>query len=728
MNMLQYLDKNGHIKNPEGFKRLGLTADDIKKWYRWMLTLRIFGEHANRAATLAVDDSDPHNKLVPLYVSPRGQEAAQIASAYALGKDDWLFWYMRSHGGLLVKGIDLQLMWKIFMGILTPDDMQHLLTLGIMPYYIIVGGHLMHAVGKSWGNKLSGKTNAISMACFGDGTVATGSFHSTLNFSGIHKIPTILFCENNGIALSTPNELESATPIFKKALAYGITGERVDGRDPFAVYDAVKRHAANARLTGYPALIEAVVDRLDDHTSAMPAKTKAWEQKLAEAAQRDPLPRFKKFLQHEAQEYFGFTWTEEDDANLRDKVEAEVKLGAEIALEKRKGMSGAAVVAQEEVQAREEQTDELYRNLESISFAPPEIPDARGITALNFALHDIMQTDPRVIILGEDVAAVGSVFQQTSLPVKFVKKYLPEQIENLTSHCLPLLNIFGKNRVIDTPLDENGIVGSAIGLVLAGYRPIVEIQFGGFIWACMEQIVTQLSQLRHRSKYVLKLPIVIRVPYGGGPWLPHHREFEAPALANLPDLILMCPSTAQDWYDIMWAAIACDKPVIIFEDKNLHRDDILKDILLRRPPHVQIEEIGIRVARPGTDVTLVSYGRLVYQCLDMAEVLQKENISVEVLDMRRLAPLDQQTLIKSVQKTGRIMYMGEEPKEYGLGAEVISTAALSDTYDYLQARPARIGPERVNQPDPPFWKYYFPRNEEIIKKIRGLVKYEFIQK
>lgn len=266
--------------------------------------------------------------------------------------------------------------------------------------------------------------------------------------------------------------------------------------------------------------------------------------------------------------------------------------------------------------------------------------------ALNTGLRHAMEADDMVMLLGEDIGRLGGVFRVTDM----------------------LQKDFGELRVVDSPLGEAGIVGGAIGLAMAGYRPVCEIQFDGFVFPAMNQIITQLAKYRHRSEGAVRLPITIRIPVGGGIGaIEHHSESPEAYFAHTPGLKVVTPSTPQDAYSLLRWSIESDDPVIFLEPKRSYwlKGDVDTSLAPSGQP-------GAVVVRPGDDVTLVAYGALVPVALEVAEVCAEEGRSVEVIDLRSLSPIDDVTIIESVNRTGRLVVTHEASLTAGLGAEIAS--------------------------------------------------------
>ncbi|MBI1758478.1 MAG: alpha-ketoacid dehydrogenase subunit beta [Actinobacteria bacterium] len=264
--------------------------------------------------------------------------------------------------------------------------------------------------------------------------------------------------------------------------------------------------------------------------------------------------------------------------------------------------------------------------------------------ALNEGLRRAMERDPKVVIMGEDVGKLGGVFRITD----------------------GLQKDFGEDRVIDTPLAESGIVGTAIGLAMRGFRPVCEIQFDGFVYPAFDQIVSQLAKVHYRSAGAVRLPVVIRIPFGGGIGaVEHHSESPEAYFAHTAGLKVVACSNATDGYFMIQQVIASDDPVIFFEPKRRYWEKAELDTTATPDPLWQA-----RVVRPGTDVTVLAYGPMVKTALEAASAAAADGVSLEVIDLRALSPLDMAAVLESVNRTRRCVVVHEAPANVGLGAEL----------------------------------------------------------
>ncbi len=316
--------------------------------------------------------------------------------------------------------------------------------------------------------------------------------------------------------------------------------------------------------------------------------------------------------------------------------------------------------------------------------------------ALNAGLRRALEADPKVVIAGEDVGKLGGVFRVTE----------------------GLQKDFGEHRVIDSPLAESGIVGTAVGMALRGYRPVCEIQFDGFVYPAFDQIVSQAARLHYRSRGLLRMPIVIRIPYGGGIGaVEHHSESPEAYFGHTPGLKVVTCSNPVDAYWMIQQAISSDDPIIFFEPKRrYHERAEVDESVPPQPLH------SARVARPGTEVTLIAYGPMVKTCLDAAEAAQEEGHDLEVIDLRSLSPLDMAVVVESVQKTGRAITVHEAQLSLGMGAELAARITEQCFYS-LEAPVLRVGGFDIPYPPSRVEEEYLPDLDRVLDMVDRSLAY-----
>ncbi len=313
--------------------------------------------------------------------------------------------------------------------------------------------------------------------------------------------------------------------------------------------------------------------------------------------------------------------------------------------------------------------------------------------ALNEGLRRALEADPKVMIMGEDVGRLGGVFRVTD----------------------GLQKDFGEHRVVDTPLAESGIIGTAIGLALRGYRPVCEIQFDGFVYPATDQIVSQLAKMHYRSRGKVTLPVVIRIPFGGGIGaVEHHSESPEVIFAHTAGLRVVACADAADAFSMIQLAIASDDPVIFFEPKRRYWDKGEVDTAAPLDGALALDRA--RTVLPGDDVTLLSYGPLVRTCVEAAMAARDEGRSIEVIDLRSLSPLDLDTITASVARTGRCVVAHEAPVYAGLGAE-IAARVTEQCFYRLEAPVLRVGGFAVPYPVARLEEHYLPDLDRILDGV-----------
>ena len=319
------------------------------------------------------------------------------------------------------------------------------------------------------------------------------------------------------------------------------------------------------------------------------------------------------------------------------------------------------------------------------------------VEAINLALKQEMARDPRILILGEDVGKDGGVFRVTQ----------------------GLLDQFGDKRIVDTPLSESAIIGASIGLAVYGLRPIAEIQFEGFSFACMEQLVSHASRLRNRTRGRYECPLVVRIPYGGGIRAPeHHSDSNEAYFVHTPGLKVVVPSTPYEAKGLLTAAIRDPDPVVFMEPKRIYRslrEEVPDDEYL-----ISLDQA--RVVNEGSDVTLIAWGAMLQVTLQAAKQMDEKGISSEVIDLRTLSPLDSHTILESVKKTKRAVVVHEAPRRCGVGAEIVARINEMGLV-YLEAPVERVTGFDTVMPLPKLEKFYLPDARRVVQAIDRVMNF-----
>ncbi|MBO1416427.1 alpha-ketoacid dehydrogenase subunit beta [Streptomyces sp. FH025] len=310
--------------------------------------------------------------------------------------------------------------------------------------------------------------------------------------------------------------------------------------------------------------------------------------------------------------------------------------------------------------------------------------------ALNSALRRSLELDPKVVLMGEDIGRLGGVFRITE----------------------DLQKDFGEHRVMDSPLAESGIVGTAVGYALRGYRPVVEIQFDGFVYPAFDQIVAQVAKLHARSLGTVRIPMVIRIPYGGGIGaVEHHSESPEALFAHTAGLRVVSPATPEDAYWMLRQAVDSEDPVVFFEPKRRYWDK--GEVDTERPP---APLHAARIARPGEHLTLAAYGPMVKVCLEAAAAAERDGLSLEVVDLRSLSPIDFPTLEESVRRTGRLVVVHEAPVFLGTGSEIAARVTERCFY-HLEAPVLRVGGFHLPYPPSRLEETYLPDLDRVLDAV-----------
>jgi 2-oxoisovalerate dehydrogenase E1 component len=597
-------------------------------------------------------------------LSAAGHELVGVVCAQALisGKD-WGLPYYRDQGFALGIGCHLRELFGVFLGRSTENHSGG----RMMPHHYsdksrriicqssVVGSQFLHAVGKALAIKNTGKDEVVYVSA-GEGATSQGDFHEALNFAAIHSLPVIFVIQNNGWAISVPVEEQSAGGSLINVMRgfHGMAVEEVDGTDFEQLKQAMDRAVMRGRAHQGPTTLMAHVPRIAAHSNSdNPKKYLSDEQEHGQLT-RDPLPRFEKWVSDQG------LCTEEEIEWVKTAAFDEVEEAASQAENlpfPSPGSSRFHVFAS---------YDPPVSLLEEI---PQEGEKIVIMDAINHALIEEMEHDPHVVVFGQDVAhGKGGVFGIT---------------RTLTER-------FGKNRCFNTPLAESTIVGIAIGLAIDGnHKPVAEVQFADYLWTGINQLFNEASSIHYRSNGQWEVPMVLRMPCGGyiqgGPY--HSQSIEG-FLTHCPGLKVVIPSNAADAKALLKTAIRDPNPVIFLEHKGLYRQQKFcarvepsKDYLL---PFGQANRV-----REGNDVTVIAWGMMVVMAYEVAEKLSFEGISVEVLDLRTLVPLDSSSIMRSVQKTGKALIAHEAPRNCGFGAE-IAARINEEVFEYLDAPIKRV--------------------------------------
>ncbi|HUQ63359.1 MAG TPA: pyruvate dehydrogenase complex E1 component subunit beta [Acidimicrobiales bacterium] len=673
---------------------LGLSDFDVVAMYRTILLAR------------AVDQKGwnlTRSGKARFVIPGSGQEAAQVGSAWALRKGhDVVLPYYRDVGVVLTMGMTAR---EVLLNVMArPDDPNSggrqmpshwgSKRLGIITGSSPIATQLPHAAGLARAAQIRGD-DSVTVCYFGEATASKGDFHEALNYAGIHRLPLVLLCENNEYAISVPMTLQSAVAnVADRAGAYGFGGVVVDGNDPLAVYESTKTAVELARRGGGPTLVECKTYRLLPHTSDDDDRAYRSAQEVEAWREKDPVTRTREYLLNNG------LLTVDDDEQLCDEVQNEVNEAAKRAVDAAEAAPESAFTR---VYARPIHpiprapviagATALLRPVPSDAGARPAV-ERSVLESVRHTLHELMAGDEQIVVLGEDVGRLGGVFRAT---------------EGLHAR-------YGDKRVMDTPLAESAIVGIGIGLALAGYRPVVEIQFADFLHSAFDQIVSEAAKTHYRSNGDFHVPLVIRAPWGGGT---HRAIYHSQAVeawyAHVAGLKVVVPSVPSDVAGLLRSAVEDPDPVLFLEHKKTYRR-------VRGPVPEGDWRVPIGLAdvvRAGDDLTIVTYGLHRHLCAEAVESLTDDGHSVELIDLRTISPLDRETVLESVVKTGRLLIVHEDNISFGVGGEVAAIVAEEAFYD-LDA-PVR----RLAMADVPAMPYAIPMEKAVsigVDEIRNAAR------
>ena len=627
---------------------------ELKRLLKTMLVIRAFEVRTSELFQSGFVKGTAHSSV--------GQEAVAAGAGYPLLRSDFIATHHRGHGHCIAKGADVSRMMAELLG--RRDGIcgglggsMHVadIELNIIGANGVVGASMGLGVGAALAAKQRKSTDA-GVAIFGDGGANEGIFHEAMNMAAIWKLPMVFLCENNQYGLSTPfSEVTAGGSISARAAGYGVPGETIDGNDVVAVFAAVDAAIARARAGEGPTLIEAITYRHGDHSMRANLPGYREDEEVERWKAMDPINRCAAMMKQR-----GALTDAEYDAMV---AEAEASIDIAVDFAKNSPEPDASMLL-----------SAVSAPSKSARAVEPA-PGTREITyleAIKEAMSQEMERDERVFVIGEDVGHIGGTFGVTR----------------------GLFQRFGKDRLMNTPISEMGIAGAAVGSAVCGRRPIAEIQIFDFVTFMMDMIVNQAAKLRYMLGGSPTVPVVFRGPQGGGIRLAaqHSQSLEA-WFAHVPGLIVVAPSTPYDAKGLLIASIRDDNPVMFLEHKLLYLGQT-------GPVPEASYEIPIGKAdikRAGTDVTVIATQVMVERALSAAEVLSRENISVEVIDPRTLRPLDMDCFIKSVKKTHRCVVVHEAWRTGGLGGEI--AAQINElAFDWLDAPVERLGAMEVPMP------------------------------
>jgi 2-oxoisovalerate dehydrogenase E1 component len=548
------------------------------------------------------------------------------------------------------------------------------------------------------------KADEVVYVSAGDGTTSEGEFWESLNTACNLKLPVLYLIEDNGYAISVPVEVQTAGGSISQ-LVRGFPDlyiDECDGTDLFDSYDSVKRAFEYCRERRGPALVHAHVIRPYSHSQSDDESLYRPQEELAEDAARDPIKRLGEHLVREG------ILSQSELQQLRDEVDAEINQAADRALAVPQPPKESATVYIYSPDV--DPTSEEFDTETEVTLSGNE---STMVDLINRCLHEEMARNPRIVVLGEDVADASRSEYLNRVKGK-------GGVFKVTAN---LQRRFGSARVYNTPLAEANIIGRAMGMATRGLKPLAEIQFFDYIWPAFMQLRDEVPLLRWRSNNGWKCPMVLRVPIGGylrGGAI-YHSQSGVSTFTQIPGWRVVMPSTAIDASGLLRTAIRCDDPVLFLEHKHLYRQTYNKS---RYPDENFMIPFGkAKVVREGTDLTIITYGALVQRSLVAAKKAEREDIDVEVIDLRSLNPYDWKAIVESVKKTNRALVVYEDSISWGYGAEIAARIA-DELFEYLDAPIKRVAAlDCFVSYAPQVEDAILPQIDDVLKAINEIAAY-----
>jgi 2-oxoisovalerate dehydrogenase E1 component len=700
----------------------GLSREDLLRIYRTMFLSR------------RIDDREiqlkRQNKTY-FQISGAGHEGVLAAAGLVLRPGyDWFYPYYRDRALCLMLGMTPLEMLLQAVG--AKDDPSSggrqmpshwgIPRLNILPRSSSTGMQFPHAVGMAdaavyyaehphaleqakqapLGEHVQHHADEVVYVSGGDGSSSEGEFFEALNVACLAKLPVLNLIEDNGWAISVPVKRQTAGGNLAKLVANypGLFVEECDGSDPLASYLTMQRAAEYCRARKGPALVHARVTRPYSHSLSDDDKLYKTPAVLEDEARRDPIPKFGLFLVREG------IVEEKDLEAIEAEVDREVREASDQALLAEPPAKESILLYQYSPDI--DPTSSLFESSPQFSGEPRTMVEMVSLT-----LADEMARDERIVVLGEDVADCSN----------------PEDLDlvkgkgGVFKATVGLQRRFGSTRVFNTPIAEALIVGSSLGMAARGMKPVAEIQFFDYIWPAMMELRNELSLFRWRSNGAFKAPAVIRVATGGyltGGAIYHSQSGEV-LFTHTPGIRVVMPSTALDLCGLLRTAIRCDDPVLFLEHKHLYRQPYNRSAY--PGPDYMVPFGKARVAREGSDVSIITYGAVVHRAEVAAAQLEREGVSVEIIDLRSLSPFDWEAIRTTVQKTNRVIVAHEDMRSWGYGAEIAARIS-EELFDELDAPVRRVAAmDTFCAYQPKLEDEILPQSSHIVTAVRELLVY-----
>jgi 2-oxoisovalerate dehydrogenase E1 component len=622
------------------FDRKDLSDEDLIEIYKNILLPRLIEE---KMLLLL------RQGKISKWFSGIGQEAIAVGAALALQADEWIMPLHRNLGVFTARKMPLHTLFRQWQG--DKDGYskarERSFHFGSKQYHICgmishLGPQLAVADGVALAYKLR-KENKASLAFTGEGGTSEGDFHEALNVAAVWGLPVIFIIENNGYALSTPvNEQYQCANLVDRAKGYGMDGVQIDGNNVLSVYDTVRGVREYCISSQKPYLIECMTFRMRGHEEASGTKYVPAEL-FAEWSKKDPVINFQNYLIEEK------VLTDASVNDIRGEIINSIEEGLKTALAKEFIVPDSAgelkdvyAHGSQEAGSRTGEGTGFPVTLQTTGAADrPPVKPIRFIDAIKEGLGQSMRQHDNLILMGQDIAEYGGAFKLTE----------------------GFVNEFGTQRVRNTPLCESAIIGAGLGLSLESFKSVIEMQFADFVTAGFNQIVNNLAKIHYR--WGQNADVVIRMPTGAGVGAgPFHSQSNEAWFTHTPGLKVVYPSSPEDAKGLLIASVNDPNPVLYFEHKALYRS-VSGEV---SPSYYETEIGKAKLVQPGQDISIISYGIGVHWAIQYAG--ENKNISIDILDLRTLLPLDYEAIKKSVSRTGKVLLLHEDTLVGGIGGEI----------------------------------------------------------
>jgi 2-oxoisovalerate dehydrogenase E1 component len=631
------------------------------------------------------------------HIGGSGHEASQVGTAFAMKPGyDWAYPYYRDMAFSFGFGYAIE---DVFLDVLHrakgPDSGGFAMPFHwtspkwhILSQSSPTGTQYLQAVGTALGAVKEGRDEVVYVSS-GEGATSEGEFHEALNWAARQKLPVIFLIQDNKYAISVPKkDQHAADSVYTLSSGYqGLHRYEIDGCDFIESFNIASEAVETARKGEGPSLILAHTVRLLPHSSSDDQRKYRTEEDLAHDLKRDPLPKLEHYL------ISNRIANQHDIKLIQDEVIARINDAADKAQE-------------EEIESGENLLKHVYSSVVAVSPDGFSEPEHKGekivmVDAINHALAEELACNPKMLIYGEDVAGgKGGVFTATK----------------------GLTDKFGWERVFNSPLAEASIIGTAVGLAVRGFKPVVEIQFGDYIWPAFMQLRDEVAMMRFRSNNAWSCPMVVRVAVGGyiHGGLYHSQSIEA-FFTHIPGLRVVFPSNAADAKGLLKTACRSDDPIIFCEHKGLYRAGFAS---MPEPDADYCMPFGVaKTVKEGSDISIITWGMMVQRSLEAVQKLEEKGVSVEVIDLRTLNPLDVDAILASVRKTGKALIVHEDTLTGGFGAEIAAIIA-KEAFTRLDAPVERVGAKDCPVPYSPVLEYaMLPQTADIVNVLEKLAAF-----